>query len=286
MGIPSAYDALFSRNIGIYTQEVQEALRLATAAIAGVGGPGGALAVTLARNGIGHLKIADPDIFEVHNINRQYGAGMHTIGKRKVDVLEQILLDINPHLQVTTYSEGITKKTISDFLDAADVVIDAIDYNAPEEKKRLYVEARNRGFYVLSSPIGGLGALIMCFDPDGVHVEEVFGFPDDEKKIAGHAIPIKRLIGHDLDYVSPDYFHTMQQNPPYISTNASAAMLSAGLVSVEVLKIILLRRRESNPAAFSYLRDIPLITMPYARRIDLWDHKNDGIINVLEIKNG
>lgn len=58
-------------------------LRDSVIGIAGCGGIGGLLAMTMARLGVCHIKLADPDSFETSNINRQVGAGYQTIGKNK-----------------------------------------------------------------------------------------------------------------------------------------------------------------------------------------------------------
>jgi tRNA A37 threonylcarbamoyladenosine dehydratase len=66
------YHEAFSRNIGLFTVEEQEKLRRSRVAIAGMGGVGGVHLVTLARTGIGNFTIADPDRFELANMNRQW----------------------------------------------------------------------------------------------------------------------------------------------------------------------------------------------------------------------
>ena len=76
------YHEAFSRNIGLVTLEEQERLRRSHVAIAGMGGMGGVHLITLARAGIGSFAIADPDCFELANMNRQYGARVDTSDAR------------------------------------------------------------------------------------------------------------------------------------------------------------------------------------------------------------
>ena len=71
--------------------------------IVGVGGVGGACAVSLIRSGIKNIVIIDFDIVDISNINRQVVAFNSTIGKKKVDVLENIIKDINPNVNVMKY---------------------------------------------------------------------------------------------------------------------------------------------------------------------------------------
>jgi len=77
----------FTRNIGLVTIEEQERLRDFTIAIPGMGGVGGANLISLVRQGFEKFKIADLDVYELKNFNRQYGARTDTLGKEKVVVM-------------------------------------------------------------------------------------------------------------------------------------------------------------------------------------------------------
>src|SRR5882724_5158965 len=101
------YDQAFARNLGILSEVDQKRLRESCVAIAGMGGVGGIHLVTLARMGIGKFHIADSDVFETANLNRQYGATTETFGRKKVDVMRGIAKAINPELDIRTFSEGI-----------------------------------------------------------------------------------------------------------------------------------------------------------------------------------
>ena len=101
------YDEAFSRNIGLFTLEEQDKLRRSHVAIAGMGGVGGVHLITLARTGIGNFTIADPDRFELANMNRQYGARVDTIGRSKVEVMAEGVRRINPEAIVRALNEPI-----------------------------------------------------------------------------------------------------------------------------------------------------------------------------------
>src|SRR5215831_18108908 len=122
-----SYSEAFSRNLGLITAEEQQKLRSSCAAIAGLGGVGGIHLVTLARSGIGKFSIADPDIFEVRNTNRQYGSTYSTQGRSKADVMCEIVRDINPEVELRVFHEPIGPTNAEAFLDGADVLIDGID---------------------------------------------------------------------------------------------------------------------------------------------------------------
>lgn len=99
------YDEAFSRNIGWVTTEEQQILRRRRVAIAGMGGVGGGHLLALARLGIGAFTIADFDVFDIVNFNRQAGAMMSTRGREKADVLAEMARDINPEIELSSFPE-------------------------------------------------------------------------------------------------------------------------------------------------------------------------------------
>ena len=132
----------------------------------GVGGVGGWCAEALVRSGIGHLTLVDPDCVDVTNINRQLPATTRTVGRPKVDVLRERLLEINPLCDVTALQERYTLG--ADFqLAGYDVIIDAID--SLTDKANLILEATACPGAFFSS----MGAACKM-DPTQVRVAEFF----------------------------------------------------------------------------------------------------------------
>ena len=118
----------FSRTELLIGKAGIERLNNSKVAIFGLGGVGSYVVEALAWAGIGHLVIIDYDKFDETNINRQIGALHSTIGKYKIDVMEERILDINPDIKVQKYFptdiEGGEENLItSDFT----YVVDAID---------------------------------------------------------------------------------------------------------------------------------------------------------------
>lgn len=104
--------------------------RLASSHIAvfGLGGVGGHVCEALARSGVGAMDLIDADIVAESNLNRQIIALRSTIGRDKVEVMRERLLDINPDLQIRTHKTFFLPETAEEFDFAAyDYVIDAID---------------------------------------------------------------------------------------------------------------------------------------------------------------
>ena len=132
----------------------------------GVGGVGGWCADALVRSGIGHLTLVDPDCVDVTNINRQLPATTRTVGRPKVEVLRERLLEINPLCGVTALQERYTLG--ADFqLAGYDVIIDAID--SLTDKANLILEATACPGAFFSS----MGAACKM-DPTQVRVAEFF----------------------------------------------------------------------------------------------------------------
>ena len=71
--------------------------------VLGIGGVGGYVCEALARSGVGKLIIMDGDIVDITNINRQIIALHSTLGRKKVDVMKERIIDINPNCQVEIY---------------------------------------------------------------------------------------------------------------------------------------------------------------------------------------
>lgn len=112
-----------------HTPGVHAAVKGSTVGIAGVGGLGSAIAIALARTGIGHLIIADFDIVEPSNLNRQQYF-IDQIGLPKVYALRDTLARINPHVRVTACHLRLTPQNIAEVFGHVQVLVEAFDQAA------------------------------------------------------------------------------------------------------------------------------------------------------------
>jgi len=97
-------------------------------AVFGIGGVCGNTVEALVRSGIGSIDLIDNDKVALSNINRQIIATHKTIGKYKVDVAEERILDINPNVKVKKYNTFFTPENSSEFdFSQYDYIVDAID---------------------------------------------------------------------------------------------------------------------------------------------------------------
>jgi tRNA A37 threonylcarbamoyladenosine dehydratase len=124
----SAYLERTDRNKGWISSAEQEVLKNATVAIAGCGGMGGMVAAILARMGIGKIIIADPEVFDTSNLNRQFAAKQKTLGKNKALATAIEIQDITPDVSLDVYPQGITEETVAHILEGADVVCDLVEF--------------------------------------------------------------------------------------------------------------------------------------------------------------
>ncbi|MBE6782878.1 MAG: tRNA threonylcarbamoyladenosine dehydratase [Ruminococcaceae bacterium] len=119
---------IFSRQNIVFGTETLDILKNSRVAVFGVGGVGGYICESLARSGVGMLDIVDNDTVSVSNINRQIIALHSTIGKNKVDVMKERLLDINPEIVVNEHNCFFLKENEREFeFEKFDYIVDAID---------------------------------------------------------------------------------------------------------------------------------------------------------------
>ena len=118
----------FSRTELLLGVEGINKLRESSVAVFGIGGVGSFTVEALTRSGIGNMAIFDDDKVCLTNINRQLIATRKTIGKHKVEVMRDRILEINPKANVETYQTFYTADNADEFdLSKYDYVVDAID---------------------------------------------------------------------------------------------------------------------------------------------------------------
>lgn len=140
----------FSRTELLLGAEGVKRLCNASVAVFGIGGVGGYVVEALARSGVGRLHLIDHDTVSVSNLNRQIIATVSTIGRYKVDVARERVLDINPEAKVSVYRTFFVPDKAEEFDFAGyDYVVDAID--TVTGKLALIMEAKRVGTPVISS---------------------------------------------------------------------------------------------------------------------------------------
>ena len=156
-----------SRTELLLGKEKVEILHKSHVLIAGLGGVGAVAAEMLVRAGIGSLTIADNDIIQASNRNRQIIALASTEGLQKTEVLAVRLRDINPELNLIVSNTYLIREAIPEILETPyDYVIDAIDTMSP--KLYLIINCLEKKYQLVSS-MGAGGK----FKPEEVQVADI-----------------------------------------------------------------------------------------------------------------
>jgi len=109
-----------------HTVGVHEKVKAASVAVAGLGGLGSNIAVSLARIGVGKLILVDFDVVEPSNLNRQHYMISH-IGLKKTDALKKQLEQINPFIEVEVHDVFLEADNLMDHIGQADIAVEAFD---------------------------------------------------------------------------------------------------------------------------------------------------------------
>jgi molybdopterin/thiamine biosynthesis adenylyltransferase len=253
-----SYREAISRNIGWVTTQEQEILRNKRVAIAGLGGVGGVHLLTLARLGIGAFHIADFDVFDLVNFNRQVGATISSLGQNKVDVLTAMARDINPELDIQIFPEGINEENFPHFFRDVDIYVDGLDFFAFPARTATFAACGELGIPAITAAPLGMGAALLNFLPGGMTFEDYFqwgNLPEEEKAL-------RFLIGlapsglHTAYLMDPSTIDLAQRRGP---STIIGCQLCAATAAAEALKILLNRGR--------------VLAAPHGMHVDVYRNK-------------
>lgn len=139
----------FSRTELLIGKEALRKLAASRVAVFGIGGVGSYAVEGLVRSGVGHLVLVDHDDICLTNINRQLHATHKTLGKPKVEVMRDRILEINPQAEVEIYQCFYMPEQAEELVRADyDYIIDVID--TVTAKIDLVVQAQKKGIPIIS----------------------------------------------------------------------------------------------------------------------------------------
>ncbi|HNX00639.1 MAG TPA: sulfur carrier protein ThiS adenylyltransferase ThiF [Candidatus Cloacimonadota bacterium] len=179
----------------MFAREDPQALEIwqkSTVAIAGAGGLGSVVAVSLARVGIGRLIIADFDVIEPTNLNRQQYF-QDQVGMAKVLALQENLHRINPHSQYLMHHALVTEDNIVDLFGEADIMVEAFDR---ADQKEMLIEAWQLLFP--DKPIIAASGLAGWGKTDLLHVHQsgnLYVCGDEETELERNHTPLAPRVG-------------------------------------------------------------------------------------------
>jgi molybdopterin/thiamine biosynthesis adenylyltransferase len=143
----------YERNFPCLSPGEQLRLFKSRVLVAGLGGLGGALAMLLARVGVGRLLLADGDVFAPSNLNRQLLATRSTLGQGKAQVTARHLEDLNPAIEAEAVPHFLNQDNLKSYLPRVDVVVDGLD--TVRTRRELVTAAWEAGVPVVHGAVAG-----------------------------------------------------------------------------------------------------------------------------------
>jgi molybdopterin/thiamine biosynthesis adenylyltransferase len=228
-------------------REAQLKLSNATVGIAGCGGIGGALVARLARLGVRHLKIADPDTFDWTNINRQFGAGKTTIGKNKAEVVGHLVWEMTDDVTIEIFRDGITEQNAAEFVEGCDLVLDQMDFYLLRPRYALHREFRARPNIkcIISAWCIGWGTSLFKYTHDSMPIEEYFDIPADARMDEATIIKLmSKFIPREPRFPSSDQLVEWFVRRRTVPLFAGTPPIAEGAAVQRVVLILIDKERE------------------------------------------
>lgn len=173
----------FSRTQLLLGEDGIKKLQDSRVIVFGIGGVGGYVVEGLVRAGLGAVDLVDDDKVCLTNVNRQLVATRRTVGKYKVDVTKERILDINPHVKVTLHKCFYLPETADQFdFSQYDYVVDCVD--TVTAKVEIIMQAKKAGVPVISCM--GAGNKL---DPSKLQVADIYKTTMD---------PLAKVMRHEM----------------------------------------------------------------------------------------
>ncbi len=201
----------YCRNLNTYSPAQQARLLKARVAVIGLGGLGGTVTECLARAGVGRLVLADHDVFEDHNLNRQLLCTQDLIGSSKARSAAERVMRINNSVSVKSYSEFLDQDNADRILDNSEVVVDCLD--SIDTRFVLEAAAKKAGIPLISAAVAGLSGQVTTIFPEDTGLELIYG----PRKALSRSKGVETILG----------------------CLPQAVMLTAAAESAEVIKVLL-----------------------------------------------
>jgi molybdopterin/thiamine biosynthesis adenylyltransferase len=185
--------------------------------------------------GVPHFRVADLDVVDICNLNRQEGAFLTTVGLNKAMVIANMIGDINPDATVEIYHNGINEENIVKFLSGTTVVLEEIDYRAPQFTLIVHRAARALGLHVFTGIPIAWNAFLFHFAPNGLTYEEYVGIDTDhDGTISSTDVKVTAFVPEPPMYVGIDVLRTVlaeQADIPCVApgVDASAALTASNM---------------------------------------------------------
>lgn len=198
--------------------------------------------------GFERFAVADPDVFDVANLNRQAGATLSTLGRPKVEVMREMARDVNPRIEIDEFPQGLGPETVEEFAERSDIGVNAIDFLRADLYPLFHDTFRDRGkLSVVGASPFAFGAAMTVIGPDSPSLTDFLGLTAAER--GDPEAVLRRFVAR----MTPERYAARYLPPGVneirsplagtrISSTAAALHLCTALTAAEVLFICTGRR--------------------------------------------
>jgi molybdopterin/thiamine biosynthesis adenylyltransferase len=269
------YEQLTLRNTDYIPTELQVKIRNTTILIAGCG-IGSSFAEVAVRLGFENFILADGDVVNDHNLNRQCFS-FNDIGKLKVKALSERLKAINPSVKVKEYTEYIDAKNVTEIVNDADIVFDTIDFLDLPAIVGLHDECNKQGKHIISALAIGWGAGCIYFPPNSTcSFRQIFSLPiEGPVDKFGYAETFSKVIGRLEEQIDPTVVKAVGKALLFMEDGrpCPASQVSPGAYAVGSLAGSLVVR---------ILAGLPVLHAPNLMTIDMQKSLTCNALNLLD----
>ena len=232
-------DNRFSRTEILIGKDAMEKLRNARVAVFGVGGVCGYTVEALAISVVGTLDLIDNDTVSITNINRQIIATTTTVGKYKVEVARDRILDINPDAKVNTHNVFYLPETAEQFdFRQYDYIVDAID--TVTGKLNLVEQAEKSGTPIISSMGAGNKMNPADFEVEDISRTSVCPLAKVmRRELKKRGIEHLKVVYSKEKPLTPKFVEEGQKKRQIPGSNAFVPAVAGLIISGEVVKDII-----------------------------------------------
>lgn len=133
------------------------------------------------RRSARNLKLADPDIFELTNVQRQLGASRETIGRNKAEVVAEQIYALTGDVNLDVFPEGIMPETAEEFVNGCDYVMDQMEFFQIKNRYALHraFRASDRCQFMLKIPTVAHSTIIFLYTKNSMPIEQVYDIDED-----------------------------------------------------------------------------------------------------------
>lgn len=161
------------KTLDVIKKDELNTLKAKTVCVVGAGGLGGYVIEMLARLGIGRIRVADGDVFETSNLNRQLLCAERNLGKSKAKEALLRVKNVNSNVKCEMLDEPITQKNVMDVFTGADIVIDCVD----NLKSRYIMQeaCQQLNIPLVHGAVGAWQGQVSTVFPDDKSISKIYG---------------------------------------------------------------------------------------------------------------